>query len=504
MATYDVRQGAAGEGGTLPTLSAAARLARAGDTVNVGAGVYRERLVLSTDGVTWKGEPGAILDGNWQVGDGPGDGQGGPPMVSISGAGVVVEGLTIRNSPGDGIAVGDGGDNSAIINCRVDHSYSGGIIVNGSKPLGGVRIVDCVITRSGMSWAAGYRRNVSGSLNLIRADSAFVVNTVVAYGYGEGINIGKGSRGCAVVGCTIFDNAHLCLYFNRCTECRAENNTLFLTGFRERLVGGDTWPAGLVFGDEVSARANTFPHSRGNKARGNVVVNCGTLLSVRNNSKADGYDTCLDADTLIEGNTFIGGPCTRAGIDIKENLQGRPHEAAVIRENVIDLRHGAAGADIATSSSRAIYWRRNAWSATPPKACQGEGDINGFRLMAADAALRNNFPQPEHNVNLDNYRPPALSPLIGAGANGRTIGALGATSAPPPPDNPPPPLPDEDEPPVLDRAALMERAAAVGVQLATLAQAGNAAREQLAIMALAHEAAADELAALLTMLDAAG
>lgn len=455
MATIEAKPGG---------LSAAAREARPGDVVVLAAGVYKgERLVLTTPGVTWRAVEGADvwLDGGWGVGDGPGDGQGGPPMVSISGAGVVVEGLTIRNSPGDGIAVGDGGDNSAIINCRVDHSYSGGIIVNGSKPLGGVRIVDCVITRSGMSWAAGYRRNVSGSLNLIRADSAFVVNTVVAYGYGEGINIGKGSRGCAVVGCTIFDNAHLCLYFNRCTECRAENNTLFLTGFRERLVGGDTWPAGLVFGDEVSARANTFPHSRGNKARGNVIINCGTLLSVRNNNKADGYDTCLDADTLIEGNTFIGGPCTRAGLDIKENLQGRPHEAAVIRENVIDLRHGAAGADIATSSSRAIYWRRNAWSATPPKACQGEGDINGFRLMAADAVLRNNFPQPEHNVNLDNYRPPALSPLIGAGANGRTIGALGATSAPPPPPPPDPPA----APPWREQLAERERVLVANCEL---------------------------------------
>ena len=130
--------------------------------------------------------------------------------------------------------------------------------------------------------------------------------------------------------------------------------------------------------------------------------------------------------------------------------------------------------------------------------------MNGFRLMAADAVLRNNFPQPEHNVNLDNYRPPALSPLIGAGANGRTIGALGATSAPPPPppDNPPPPPADDG------RARALELLATAQAQLEAIAAAGNAAVEawaliqaQIAIMALAQEGAADDVAAARAILE---
>ena len=295
-------------------------------------------------------------------------------------------------------------------------------------------MLDCVVTRSGMSWEAGWRRNVSGSINIIRGEGVVIEGTTVAYGYGEGINIGKGSSRCVVRGCTVYDNAHLCLYFNRCVECVAEGNLLFLTGFRERLVGGDTWPGGIVFGDEVSARANTFPHSRGNRARGNVVVNCGTLLSVRNNAKVDGYDTCLDAGTVIESNTFVAGPCTRRGFDIKENVVGRPHEAAVIRENVVEMRFAAAGADVATSSSRAIYWRRNAWSAPPPQTCRGEGDVGEFALVDAGARVGNDFPDAGHNVRLGSYRPagPAL-----VGANGKVIGALEPEEPPPPP--PPPP-----------------------------------------------------------------
>ena len=126
--------------------------------------------------------------------------------------------------------------------------------------------------------------------------------------------------------------------------------------------------------------------------------------------------------------------------------------------------------------------------------------MNGFRLMASDAALKNNFPQAEHNVALNNYRPPALSPLIGAGANGGTLGALAATSEPPPP--PPPPPPDDR----LARAlALLETAQA---QLEALAGAGNLAvehiealREQVAAMAYAQQGAADDVAAARAILE---
>jgi len=476
-------------------LSAAARAVKPGDTVLLTRGVYRgERLVLTVPNVTWRAAEGTDvwLDGGWGVGAGPGDGQGGPPLIAVGAAGVVLDGIGVRNSPGDGIAVGDGAHESALLNCRVDNSYSGGIIVNGSKPLRKVRIEGCAITRSGMSWEAGYRRNVSGSLNLIRAEECLVVNTTVAYGYGEGINIGKGSARCIVRGCTVFDNAHLCLYFNRSVDCVAEGNVLFLTGFRPRLVGKETWPAGIVFGDEVSARANTFPHSRGNRAVRNVVVNCGTLLSVRNNNKGDGYDTCLDAGTVIEGNTFVGGPCTRAGIDIKENLQGRPHEAACIRGNATHMNFAMPGADIATSSSRAIYWHKNGWSQMPPELCRSDGDVVAFALVAADAPLSNAFPDWGHNLNVANYRPQPNSPLTGRGPNGLTIGALDAAPVEPPP---PPPPPNNIE-------VARERLASARQQLETIAAAGNVVAEALrlldaevAIMARAQQDAADNVAA---------
>ena len=477
-------------------LAAVARQATPGDTVLLTKGVYRERLVADVAGVTWRAaEPGAVLDGGWKVSDGPGDGQGGPPQVLVSAESVRIEGLQIRNSPGDGVAVGAGAHNTVLRGLRVDHNYSGGIIVNGGTGyVRNVWIENCVITRSGMSWEAGWRKNVSGSVNFVRAEDSGIKGSIVAYGYGEGVNFGKGSRRLKGQGVVSFDNAHLCFYFNRCTNSIYEDCTAFLTGFKPRLVGNDTWPAGFVFGDEVSDRANSFPFSRGNRLTRCVVVNCGTLLSVRNNDREDGYNTCLDADTIIEYCSFIGGPQTRRGLDIKENLQGRPHEAAVLRGNAVHMNFAMPGADIATSSSRAIYWHKNGWSQMPPQLCRSDGDVVGFALVAAHAPLSNAFPDWGHNLDIANYRPQPNSPLTGRGPDGLTIGALDAARSEPPPPPPPPP-PDNTE-------AARERLALARQQLETIAAAGNVVAEalrlldaEIAIMALAQRDAADNVAA---------
>ena len=67
MTEIHVKAGAGGEGGTLPSLSAAADVVRAGDTVIVHQGTYRERLRADRTGVTWRVAPGetVVIDGTW-------------------------------------------------------------------------------------------------------------------------------------------------------------------------------------------------------------------------------------------------------------------------------------------------------------------------------------------------------------------------------------------------------------------------------------------------------
>jgi hypothetical protein len=81
MTEYIVRQGGQGEGGTLPSLGAAVAVARAGDTVIVYGGVYKERFV-PPQGTTWRAAPGEspVIDGRWNGQNAP-TGEGRRPQV---------------------------------------------------------------------------------------------------------------------------------------------------------------------------------------------------------------------------------------------------------------------------------------------------------------------------------------------------------------------------------------------------------------------------------------
>ena len=127
MAEYRVRANGHGEGGTLPTLQAAADVARPGDRVIVEAGVYAP--FRPPAGTTWIGEPGAVVDGGWkgnQLSTAEDDAAG----LLIKAGGVAVRGLTIRNIPGNGVAVGEGGHDFTLEDCEISDCYHGGFKAN--------------------------------------------------------------------------------------------------------------------------------------------------------------------------------------------------------------------------------------------------------------------------------------------------------------------------------------------------------------------------------------
>lgn len=501
MTIYEVRPGGQGEGGTLPTIAAAARLVASGDTVILRGGTYRERLIGNVAGVTWQAAEGeqVILDGGWDKKSLTKKGT----QVVISAADVTVAGLSVVNVAGDAIGVTKGGHRARILNCRVDVALSGGIILNAGETLNGIVVSGCVVTRTGMGWAIRRSGGVSGAINLIRCDGALVEDTVSAYSWGEGLNVGKGTINSVVRRYTGFDNAHFCLGVNRARDCVVEDCLLFLTGMEERQVGSENWPGGLVIGDEEGLKGENYAPSRGIQVRRNVIVNAGIGIGVRNDTTWDGYDTQL-VDTAIEHNTVVFGPLTRTGINVGPNLRGRPHVNSVVRNNAVwSIGAPWPGWAAASGDTENVTWTRNGWTNVPLDAFRSFDDVIGFELVAADAPLANEFPVAAHNVNLGNYRPPALSPLVGAATNGATMGALAAVSGP---AEPPPVEPDEPDEPLTAEA--LERLALAQMQLEAIAAAGNVAAEafrlielEMAIMAQRQREAADNVAAAVALLE---
>ncbi|MEU3525898.1 right-handed parallel beta-helix repeat-containing protein [Streptomyces sp. NPDC038707] len=83
--------------GDAPTISAAVSLARPGDLVLVGPGVYHESVRLSTPRVTLRGESRdkVVIDGRLRQ----------PNGVVVSAPGVAVQNLTVRNNTQNGVLV---------------------------------------------------------------------------------------------------------------------------------------------------------------------------------------------------------------------------------------------------------------------------------------------------------------------------------------------------------------------------------------------------------------
>ncbi len=467
MAEIHVRQGAAGAGGSVPTLAAAGALVKAGDTVVIHEGVYAA-LAAPVD-THWKASEGeaVTIDGGWK-GKRMAD-DSGPPAVSLK-AGATLEGVTIRNSLGSGVVLND---NAALINCRVERSYGNGVTLWKVKA---ARVEKCVISEACIRFTVGGHQG-GASVAIVDSEDCVVTGNTICYGYGEGVDVGRGSKRIRVWGNIIFDHQHVHLYFVRSQESVAEGNIVFHTGHERFLTRNGRVPGGIVFGDENTEKMRTFPPMRANVVRGNLVVNMGGCLAARNNDpdthKDDSpYDTSLDADTVIEGNTFVAGPMTDDAVLIVPNYQGRPHGPARFRRNVVI---GPA------TAPTAFRYEANAWQPLPAASLRSGSDVAAELVnAAASGKLANQYPAVGHNLSLDDYRPRPGS-VIALG----NIGALGP-EGPEPPVEPPPPPPPDPEPEPLDRAALLERVAA--------------AAEQLAVIHMATEAAIDEVAALLGML----
>ena len=190
---------------------------------------------------------------------------------------------------------------------------------------------------------------------------------------------------------------------------------------------------------------------------------------MRNNAhEKGGYDTAL-VDTVIEGNTFVGGPVTGKGIAIASNQRGRKHANSAFRNNVIHFDHAGKGGDIGThGQGSGIVFQRNAWSARPPQSMQSAADVYGELGLANAGAVIEKFGELPHTTfDVDNYRPRPDSPLVSP-AGLALIGALDCATVEPP-DEPDPPEPDygwlvaELE---AQRETLKTAGAAVGAALA--------------------------------------
>ena len=497
MTIYHVRAGGQGEGGTLPSLGAAAKLAKTGDEVVVHGGVYREMLRPGA-GTTWQAAEGErpVIDLGWDNKPTNSSSQNG---VLINAPGVVVRGFEIRNVSGNGIGIAAGGDDCLIEDCEIHHTVSGGLSANGTgTPIRNTTIRGCYV--HDISLSGRWRETpVNGCFLFKSCDGVLVEDTRIERGHGEGMAAGTRSRNLVFRRVTVARMTHLLVYAsNRAQDVLLEDCVFYQMDDDEEFRQGDgDIGGGIVVGDEVAPRSLKWQHAENVTVRRCIVINAGSGFWLRNQVKTvggnpDGYETTIQ-NLLVENCTFIAGSNTKNGVDIRENERpGGVKVRGVFRNNLFVFDRLPAGAGALKSNAPGVSFEDNGWSDAVPAGARGEGNIgiDAREALVAPFATVADF-------NIDNYRPVAGGPLDGAG-----IGALEPLPVEPPPVVDPPPDP-EPEPEPVDWDALFERAAAVGVQLATIGAALADAREQVAVASLAQDAAAGELAGLLAALDEA-
>lgn len=418
-----------GSGGDFPTPWGAARAAYPGDTVIIEPGIYRGKLVCSTPGVTWKAEPGAVINGGW---NGKTKQPGFQTQVAVDAPGVKLIGLEIRDCPGRGLLVS--ASDVTIDGVHIENTYHGAIAVIGDgQPISGVKVVDSTFTEMSRSWDVGDRPDVNGGFQIHNTTDSLIAGNTCSHGWGECFNVARESKRVVLENNIAHSFNHVLLYFNRCQDCVARGNVFYHLPDAPQVTDRDEAAAGIVFGDERGSKLDKYAFQSGNVVTGNLVVNCGKLLQVRNNAltgEGAGYDTQLK-NTRIEGNTFVAGPLTITGIQVVDNMRGRRHEGSVFAGNVV------YGTTANMGNAPGVEFSGNGWTFLPPPAMRGFSDVVG------ELALVNPAP-PVGQIVPGNYRPRADSPLVREG--GGYIGALAPQVDMPPdddddgtePDGPPP------------------------------------------------------------------
>jgi parallel beta-helix repeat protein len=168
------------------TIQAAVDVSQPGDTVKVPAGIYRENVLVTKNGITIQGSPGAVLDGSGLSGDTGIHAAPAPPASTIEG--FRLGGLKIQNYTGNGVLI-ENGRNFVV---------TGGTYVgNGEYGIFALHSADG------------------------RVDGNFVSgsnDTAIYVGQSRGINVRNNVAQDSTVGIEVENSVHVAVSSNRCVE----------------------------------------------------------------------------------------------------------------------------------------------------------------------------------------------------------------------------------------------------------------------------------------------
>lgn len=401
------------------SLGKAATTVASGDEVRIRTATYRESLRIGVSNTKWIADTGhkPILDGRyhegllsnsgtmpdpWQPGSNYLPAHPHDALITLAATGVVVDGLSVRNVAGNGIAVT--GDSCVVRNCRVDFCYRHCLSVETTDTsyVNNAVLENNVATRASVAYfdpVQGNRTPESCACIAVgRSRDAGIRNNIVAYNYGAGIAAARGPIRTVIEGNVVHTCKRGQILNERAVDTTIRNNLIFHLALPAFLRGNTTVvPAGIVLADEEPGDTR-YARSTAGQIYNNIVVGTGALFVVHNGNNAD---TQLN-QTYIGYNTFVGGARTHTGIQITGNARGRPHRDSLFENNLV-----LCGTKITavTGDISGVAFRNNLWSIQPANDARGPGDRIGEAYLADPSSniTGNALPDPGTNIDPRNY-----------------------------------------------------------------------------------------------------
>lgn len=295
------------------SIGAAVNGATSGAVICVRGGVYNEQLKMTPthSGKSVRAYPGEtpILDGTGLTLETRFVG-----LVHITGSNITVEGFEVRDSPGRGVVVTQGGlpqatSNVTIRNMIVHDNWDSGINVNGTETVHPINILiegnevyDNLVKNTNNVDEGG-----SGLVFTETRDSVARGNTVY-HNLGEGLVAGRFSTNLLLEGNVTYDNDHANLYLVNAVQPIVKGNFVFCTDdrfyWKPYVWKGDTYyKAGKgiqLRSESFDARENQPPPGSGEIIINNVVAGCGANFDVATQIPGGGL-----VDAIVANNTFV-------------------------------------------------------------------------------------------------------------------------------------------------------------------------------------------------------
>jgi hypothetical protein len=344
---------------------------KAGDILYLRTGTYVEEIYVTQSGnekspITIMAYPGEspVVDGENKI---PSSNWG--SLVTLEGDYVYLAGIEVKNSNGMAVILIGQYDKASQINAH--HARENGILVSGDYGIA----EDCQVWQCDLSNsinpghpASGYwSTGISAARSVVDGitTNAILRRNIVYNNWGEGLSSFE-AEGTLIEDNVVYDNWSVNLYISDTRGALVQRNIVYNT---PNNVVSERRP--ITLGDENS----DVPRSANNIVINNLIYNADLWAFWSTGVPGSGLDNVLIANnTIVNGQLQIGA----------SNADQAVNKSAIICNNIFTNDNGEPWEIMGPLAN--LTFSNNLWSAAPPGALYGSGDVIGDPLLSKTGA----------------------------------------------------------------------------------------------------------------------